>query len=82
MRATRITAVPMQLSSSRFLSSFIDKERGDETRYFKNQDEELKIQLRAKLDALLESEGDHKEKVIELLGKALVSSLYTNGLLS
>lgn len=54
-----------------FSSTLNEKEKGDESRYFKEQDAALKAQLKAKLDAILELEDSHEQKaeVLELLSE-------------
>lgn len=62
-RATRTSTV-----SWRRLSTLDVKEQGEENRYFRKVDEELKAKMRARLDEILASEHEQKQEVIELLG--------------
>lgn len=63
------------------MSSLVEKEKGDEARFFKKMDEDLKNQMRAKLDEILNSEAHgSKAEVIELLSpktekKSFISSI-------
>ena len=70
-------------ASWRGLSSLDVKEQGEENRYFRKVDEQLKEKMRARLDEILASEHEQKHEVIELLGmSALILSVrFTHWLL-
>ncbi len=57
-------------SAARF-STFSDREKGEESKYFKHLDETKKAEMRAQVEAILAaSDGDkHKEELHEVLGK-------------
>ena len=55
---------------SRFASTFSDREKGEEQRYFAALDAEKKKEMRAKLEAIIESNDvDAHAEVMKTLGK-------------
>lgn len=53
-------------------STFNERERGEEARYFREDDERKKRALREKMDAVLALDDSHadKQQLMKLLGKA------------
>ncbi len=73
-RTTARRAVAMPKSSFRLMSSLEKKERGDEARYFAQQEADRLNEMKAKVEAIMASD-DHsvKEHLEEVLGKYYTS---------
>ena len=64
------TAVRTKAPIFRAFSSFDKKERGDEARFFAEQEKEKLAAMRAKVEAILASEShEDKEELLEILCK-------------
>ncbi len=68
--ATRSGKSVVARTATRSFSNFDRKERGDEARYFAEQDKLQLAEMKAKVEAIMASQNhSDKEELLDLLGK-------------